>query len=85
MLEDLFENNKLEYICIIKDYNIVKKMTISKNIQSLNCFYVDNEYHRVNITLDITNEYPDQLSVFTVLSDYDVKHSGIITGPEDKV
>ena len=32
MLEDLFKNNKLEYLDIYKGNNIVKSITISSNI-----------------------------------------------------
>ena len=60
MLEDLFKNNKLEYIYIATDNqkNIVKSMTISSNIQNLRFFYIDNDKDIVDITLDISHEYP---------------------------
>ena len=58
MLEDLFKNNKLEYIDIYKGNNIVKSMTISTNIQNLRFFYIDNNNDRLDITLDISTEYP---------------------------
>ena len=60
-------------------------MTISQNIQNMSCFYVNNDRNRANITLDITNEYPDRLSVFAIRYDNLQKYSGIISGPEDKV
>ena len=55
MLEDIFKNNKLEYIYIntYTDKNIVKTMTISSNIDNIRYFYVYN-YGRVEITLDIS-------------------------------
>ena len=59
MIEDLFKNNKLEYIHILtsQEYNIVKSMTISFNIQNLRYLYI-YICDRVDLTLDITNEYP---------------------------
>ena len=56
MLEDLFKNNKLEYVYIItKEHkNIVKSMTISHNIENLRYFHVNNDNIRVDITLDIS-------------------------------
>ena len=63
MLEDLFKNNKLEYVDIYKGNNIVKSMTISTNIQNLRFFYINNKY-RVDITLDISTEYPKKLVVY---------------------
>ena len=63
MLEDLFKNNKLEYIHISTDNqkNIVKLMTISFNIENLRFFYINNGENRVDITLDISQEYPKKL------------------------
>ena len=58
MLEDLFKNNKLEYVDIYKGNNIVKSMTISSNIQNLRFFNIDNNKDREDITLDISHEYP---------------------------
>ena len=63
MIEDLFKNNKLEYVDIYKGNNIVKSMTISSNIQNLRFFYIDNKY-REDITLDISHEYPQKLQVY---------------------
>ena len=60
MLEDLFKNNKLEYVHIYRGDNIVKSMIISFNIQNLRYLYIDI-YNEVDITLDITNEYPKKL------------------------
>ena len=56
MLEDLMKNNKLEYIHIYayKDYNIVKPMILSRNIENPRYFYVTNGMNRVDLTLDIT-------------------------------
>ena len=57
MLEDMFKNNKLEYVNIRtnnNNNNIVKSMTISKNILNLRYFYIDNDKDRVVITLDIS-------------------------------
>ena len=55
MLEDLMNNNKLEYVDIYawKDYNIVKSMTLSHNIENLRYFDVYRR-DRVVITLDIS-------------------------------
>ena len=63
MLEYLCKNNKLEYIHIATDNqkNIVKLMTISFNIQNLRFFYINNYKVRVDITLDISQEYPKKL------------------------
>ena len=62
MLEDLFKNNKLEYIHInTKRYNnVVRTITISCNIEKLRYFYIE-KYDRVDITLDISKEYPKKL------------------------
>ena len=54
MLEDLFKNNKFEYVDIYKGTNIVKSMTISYNIENLRYFNVINYKYREDITLDIT-------------------------------
>ena len=62
MLNDLFVNNKLEYIYIFA-YNskdIVKSMTISTSIENLRYLYIEN-YDRVDITLDISQKYPTKL------------------------
>ena len=67
MLEELFKNNKLEYVHINKymyGENIVKSMTISFNIQNLRFFCINNGENRVNITLDISHEYPKKLVVY---------------------
>ena len=55
MLEDLFKNNKLEYIHINanKDKNIIKRMTISNNLGKLRVLYIKNRNDRINITLNI--------------------------------
>ena len=60
MLEDLFKNNKLEYVNISTNNqkNIVKLMTISFNIYNLRFFYINNDEVIVDITLDISTEYP---------------------------
>ena len=49
------KNNKLEYIHIYReiDYNIVKTMTISHNIENLRYIYVYIYDGRVDISLDI--------------------------------
>ena len=54
MLEDLMNNNKLEYVDIYawKDKNIVKPMTLSTNIMNLRYFYI-NIVYKVDITLDL--------------------------------
>ena len=65
MLEDLLQNNKLEYINIdtYRSINIIKAMTISTNIQNMRYFFIDNS-SRLYITLDISNEYPNKLLVY---------------------
>ena len=65
MLEDLLQNNKLEYINIdtYRSINIIKAMTISTNIQNMRYFFIDNS-SRLDITLDISNEYPNKLLVY---------------------
>ena len=65
-------------------------MILSKNIKNLSCFSIDTENNKVNITLDITNEYPDKLLVFGVIYSYNkddntCKYLESIQGPEDKV
>ena len=64
MLQDLFNNNKLEYIHANYRNNIASSMTISSNIENLRFFYVNNGVNRVDITLDISNEYPAKLQVY---------------------
>ena len=56
MLENLFKNNKLEYIYIktFKYKSIVKIMTISFNIEKLRYFNVDVVDNRVEIALDVS-------------------------------
>ena len=56
MLEDIMNNNKLEYIHINtrNEYNILKPMTLSHNIMNLKYFYVNYSRDRVVITLDIS-------------------------------
>lgn len=60
MLQDLFNNSKLEYINILNVNNIVESMTIKHNIENLRCFYVIN-HASIDITLDISQEYPKKL------------------------
>ena len=63
MLEDLFKNNKLEYI-FIKTYkfiNIVNSMTLSSNIENLRYFNVIYYNGKVDITLNISKVYPKKL------------------------
>lgn len=57
MMEDLFKNNKFVYIHIkTHEYaNIIESMTISLNIENLRYLYVDNDYKRLDITLDVYN------------------------------
>ena len=60
MLEDLFKNNKLEYVHIDRGDNIVKSMTLSSNIENLRYLYIDYNV-RIYIILDISLEYPQKL------------------------
>ena len=39
-------------------------MTISYNIENLRYFYIENGTDRVEITLDISQEYPKKLQVY---------------------
>ena len=59
MLECLFKNNKLEYIHIdtYDNKNIIKSIAKSTNIEKLRYFYIKNKSSRIDITLDITEEY----------------------------
>ena len=55
IIKDLFKNNKIEYIHIrTNNNNIIKPMTLSRNIENLRYFYVNNGKNRVDITLDIS-------------------------------
>ena len=56
MLEDIMNNNNLEYIYIVteKDYNIVKSMKILRNIENIRYLYVYTDEVRIGITLDIS-------------------------------
>ena len=66
MIEDLFKNNKLEFVNIVtkSNENNVKHMELSSNIYYLKYFYVDSNYKRVDITLDISIEHPKNLQVY---------------------
>ena len=64
MLQELFNNKKLEYVYVIHGRNIASSMTISPNIENLRFLYVDNYVDRVDITLDVSNEYPAKLQVY---------------------
>lgn len=68
-LEDLFKNNKLEYVYILNDKctgNIIRSMTLSVNIVNLRylCIYYDKI--KCEIKLDITNEFPKYLTIFKI-------------------
>ena len=66
MLEDLLVNNKLQYVCIEQGCNVVVSMTVAFNIQNLRFFDIRSDTCRVDIILDITQEYPSQLQVYSV-------------------
>ena len=84
MLEVMFKTNKLEHLHIYteENKNIVSSMTISSKIEYLRYFYIINN-DRVDITLDISQEYPKKLQVYYI--QYAVYHIGDIQGPKDKV
>ena len=60
-------------------------MTISENTENLGCLFVYNDNDRVNVNLDITNVYPERLSVYEITYDERSKYSGKIIGIVEKV
>ena len=56
MLEELFKQNKLEYVHILteKGKNIIFIMVLNKNIENLRYFYVYIYNIRYEVTLDIS-------------------------------
>ena len=56
MLEELFKQNKLEYVHIWtkKDKNIILDMILNNNIEDLRYFYVYIYDMRYEITLDVS-------------------------------
>ena len=61
LFEELFKNNKLEYIhvyTLYADRNIVKSMVLSNNIANLRYMYIYQGEVKYDIKLDISNEYP---------------------------
>ena len=55
MLEELFKQNKLEYVHILteKGKNVILDMALNKNIENLRYFYINIEYIRYEVTLNI--------------------------------
>ena len=68
MLEELFKKNKLEYVHIEtnKYKNIILNMTLNKNIENLRYFNIDTKSTRYEITLDVTQRFPNNLAVYNV-------------------
>ena len=86
MLEDLFKNNKLEYVYLSFSTNIIKPMTLSSNIENLRYFYVNTEFDRVEIALNITKEYPRMLQFYKIeYRNSWYKYSGAIQGTPNKI
>ena len=86
MLEDLFKNNKLEYVYLSFSTNIIEPMTISSNIENRRYFYVNTEFDRVEIALNITKEYPRMLQFYKVeYRNSGYKYSGAIQGTPNKI
>ena len=85
MLYDLFTNNKLEYVHVGTEfkYNIVRSMTLNHNIKNLRYMNIDIHDKRATICLDITNEYPTNLVVYSIPY-YGRKYYGSIQGPEQQ-
>ena len=71
--------NKLEYVHIKECTNVIKSMSLSKNIENLRYFYVDNQ-DKVDITLELFKEYPFNLQVYIVKYNYGTIYSGNING-----
>ena len=71
LLEDLFKNNKLEYINVrndIPDSNIVKSMVLLHNIANLRFMYISQEKAKYDIKLNISNEYPEHIRLYDVVT-----------------
>ena len=92
MLENLLIKNKLEFVHIkhgtYLGQDMLHDMVMLNNIADFRYFYIDNDWIRANITLDISQEYPTKLLVFNVKyknnKGYDY-NSGKIEGPKEKV
>ena len=72
MLEDLFKNNKLQYVYVSTelDKNIISDMVLNRNIENLSYFDVDVKCMRYEVVLDISDYYPEKLTVYNVLYYY---------------
>ena len=87
MLEDLFKNNRLEYVFVMlyhDGHNTIGHMQLRHNIKRLRCFSASTRVGRFDILLDVTEEYPDNLQVYSVKYDF-TKYSGTIIGLEHQV
>ena len=56
MIEELFKQNKLEYVHVKKKLwnNIILNMTLNKNIENLRYLNIDTHAMRYEVTLDIS-------------------------------
>ena len=68
MLQDILKKNKLEYVdaAMNKNGNIVARMTLSQNTERLRFFKVIVDNERVDITLDVAQEFPASLVVYNI-------------------
>ena len=55
MIEELFNQNKLEYVHAKTSYgkNIILNMTLNKNIENLRYININIDYMRYEVTLDV--------------------------------
>ena len=89
LLQELFKNNKLEYVLVYNeasDSNTVNSFVINDNIENLRfmCVYYDKGDY--DIKLNISQTAPENLRVFGVeTKKYNVHKYGTIEGNEDKV
>ena len=95
LIEDLFKNNKLEYVCVHdwnSNSNIVKSIALSHNIANLRYMDIDQRKARYDIKLNISSEYPEHLRAYYVITNKkqiykdpdDIKY-GELEGPQELV
>ena len=88
-LQDLFRNNKLEYMYVYNGYfdsNIVSSFIINDNIENLRFMHVYYDEGAYDIKLNVNYTTPENLHVFHVeTKKYNVHKYGTIEGNEDKV
>lgn len=89
MLQNLFNNNKLEYVYVINEdssSNIVSSFIIRENIETLKFMYVHYYEGVYAIKLNVSQTTPGNLRIFDVETEKGgVRRRGTIEGDDDKV